>query len=82
MTYKDSDLKDYLEGMGGAAERKHVNTGLKNGLEGLENTLVEKMRDMQTELLRGFAAFSEGQTIRCARLKWTSRTWMRPYQGA
>jgi hypothetical protein len=39
---------------------EHVNTGLKNGLEGLENALVEKMRDMQTELLRGFAAFSEG----------------------
>jgi hypothetical protein len=33
---------------------------LDTKLEGLENGLVEKMRDMQTELLRGFAAFSDG----------------------
>jgi hypothetical protein len=30
----------------------------------MEDRLVEKMRDMQTELLRGFAAFTEAQTIR------------------
>jgi hypothetical protein len=30
----------------------------------MEDRLVEKMRDMQTELLRGFAAFTEGRTIR------------------
>ena len=35
---------------------------LNTKFEGLENVLVEKMRDMQTELLRGFAAFLEGQT--------------------
>jgi len=27
------------------------------------------MRDMQTELLRGFAAFSEGQTIRLRKVE-------------
>jgi hypothetical protein len=55
----DADLKQYLEAMEGRLN-KHVNAKI----EGLENGLIEKMRDMQTELLRGFAAFSEGQTIR------------------
>ena len=64
----DADLKQYLEAMEGRLN-EHVNTGLKNGLEGLENTLVEKMRDMQTELLCGFAAFSEGQTIRLRKVE-------------
>ena len=36
----------------------------KHDLDQLEERLTEKVRDMQTELLRGFAAFSEGQTIR------------------
>ena len=52
-------------------------TELRSGLEGrlvelensLEGRLVEKMRDMQTELLRGFAAFSEGQTIRLRKVE-------------
>jgi len=35
----------------------------------LEERLTEKMRDMQTELLRGFAAFSEGQTIRLRKVE-------------
>jgi len=35
----------------------------------LENGLVEEMGDMQTELLRGFAAFSEGQTIRLRKVE-------------
>jgi hypothetical protein len=51
----DADLKQYLEAMEGRLNAK---------FEGLENGLVDKMRDMQTELLRGFAAFSQGQTIR------------------
>jgi hypothetical protein len=37
---------------------------MKTYLEGLESRLVERMRDMQTELLRGFESFSAGQTIR------------------
>ena len=75
----DADLKQYLEAMEGRLN-EHVNTkiqGLESGLEGrlvelengLEARLIEKMRDMQTELLRGFAAFSEGQTIRLRKVE-------------
>jgi hypothetical protein len=35
----------------------------------MEARLVEKMRDMQTELLRGFEAFSSGQTIRLRKVE-------------
>jgi hypothetical protein len=42
---------------------------LKVYLEGMENRLVEKMRGMQTELLRGFEAFSGGQTIRLRKIE-------------
>jgi len=56
----DADLKQYLEAMEGRLNAK---------IEGLENGLIEKMRDMQTELLRGFAAFSEGQTIRLRKVE-------------
>jgi len=56
----DADLKQYLEAMEGR---------LNEQLIGLEYGLVEKMRDMQTELLRGFAAFSEGQTIRLRKVE-------------
>ena len=66
----DADLKQCLEAMEGRLNERFVR--LESGLEGrlvelehgLEGRLVDKMRDMQTELLRGFAAFSEGQTIR------------------
>lgn len=34
-----------------------------------EARLIEKMRDMQTELPRGFEAFSSGQTIRLRKLE-------------
>jgi hypothetical protein len=34
-----------------------------------EGRLVEKMRDMQTELLRGFEAFASGQTIRLRKVE-------------
>ena len=37
--------------------------------EDLENRLIERMRDMQTELLRGFESFSAGQTIRLRKLE-------------
>jgi hypothetical protein len=33
---------------------------LKQYLEGMEQRLIERMRDMQTELLRGMAAHSAG----------------------
>ncbi len=36
----DADLQQYLEAME-VRLNEHVDTGLKNGLEGLENTLVE-----------------------------------------
>ncbi len=42
---------------------------LREALAAMEERLVEKMRDMQTELLRGFAAFSEGQTIRLRKVE-------------
>jgi hypothetical protein len=41
----------------------------KHDLAAMEERLVEKMRDMQTELLRGFAAFTEGQTIRLRKVE-------------
>jgi hypothetical protein len=42
---------------------------MKQDLIAMEDRLVEKMRDMQTELLRGFAAFSEAQTIRLRKVE-------------
>jgi hypothetical protein len=42
---------------------------LKHYLDEMEARLTERMRDMQTELLRGFAAFSEGQTIRLRKVE-------------
>ena len=56
----DAELQQYLEAMEGRLNQR---------FEVLENGLVEKMRDMQTELLRGFAAFSEGQTIRLRKVE-------------
>jgi hypothetical protein len=38
-------------------------------MDQMENRLTVKMRDMQTELLRGFASFSEGQNIRLRKLE-------------
>lgn len=42
---------------------------LKQHLEAMEARLREAMRDMQTELLRGFAAFAQGQTIRLRKVE-------------
>jgi hypothetical protein len=42
---------------------------LKQDLVAMEDRLVEKMRDMQTELLRGFSSFSEAQTIRLRKVE-------------
>ena len=46
-----------------------MDADLKQYLEAMEGRMVEQMRDMQTELLRGFAAFSEGQTIRLRKVE-------------
>jgi hypothetical protein len=35
----------------------------------LQDSLIEAMRQMQTELLRGFESFSAGQTIRMRKLE-------------
>lgn len=49
----DKELKTYLEGMEG-----RIVAGL-----------TETMRDMQSELLRGFAAFSTAQTLRLRKVE-------------
>ena len=56
----DSELKLYLEPMESRLDARS---------DRLETRLVEKMRDMQTELLRGFAGFSEGQIIRLRKVE-------------
>jgi len=42
---------------------------LQGRLEAMEERLVEKMRDMQSELLRGFQSFSTAQTIRLRKVE-------------
>lgn len=42
---------------------------MQEDLAALEERLIEHMRGMQTELLRGFASFSAGQTIRMRKLE-------------
>jgi len=42
---------------------------LSSQFKALEERLTETMRDMQTELLKGFRAFSEGQTIRLRKVE-------------
>jgi len=59
----DQELKLHLEAMESRMESR-LSTHVDKQLGKLEERLTEKMRDMQTELLRGFAAFSEGQSIR------------------
>jgi hypothetical protein len=39
--------------------KQELKQDFKQDLIAMEDRLVEKMRDMQTELLRGFASFSE-----------------------
>ena len=38
-------------------------------LQGMENRLIEQMRTMQTEILRGFHAHSEALTIRLRKIE-------------
>ena len=35
----------------------------------MEDRLIEKMRDMQTELLRGFSAHADGMTVRLRKVE-------------
>jgi hypothetical protein len=60
----DQELKQHLEAMEGRLEGR-----LGGRMTAMEDRLTEKMRDMQTELLRGFAAFSEGQNIRLRKVE-------------
>ncbi len=63
----DQELKTYLEGMESRLVEKIA--GMDGKFVKLENRLIEKMRDMQTELLRGFESFSAAQTIRLRKLE-------------
>ena len=47
----------------------HVDARLEKLQTAIEDRMTEKMRDMQTELLRGFSAFSENQTIRLRKVE-------------
>lgn len=47
----DQELKQYLEGM-----ESRIDARFDEKMGAMEERLTEKMRDMQTELLRGFAA--------------------------
>jgi hypothetical protein len=49
--------------------KKDLNAALTALEERLTDRLTEAMRDMQSELLRGFAAFSEAQTIRLRKVE-------------
>jgi hypothetical protein len=60
----DQELKQYLAEM---EARLVANTDQK--LEHMEDRLIERMRDMQTELLRGFRSFSEVQGIRLRKVE-------------
>ena len=64
----DEELKQYLTAM---EERlkAHVETHVDQRVDAAENRLVEKMRDMQSELLRGFRVFSGAQVIRLRKLE-------------
>jgi hypothetical protein len=64
----DNELKQHLEAMESRITRD-TRTLLDTRLETMESRLTEAMRDMQTELLRGFAAFSQGQTIRLRKVE-------------
>jgi hypothetical protein len=77
----DSELKQHLEAMENRLSTRMDQFDSRMGqfdsrmeqfdsrMEQMETRLVEKMRDMQTELLRGFAAFSEAQTIRLRKVE-------------
>ena len=65
-TYLDSKFAD-LDGKVAKVDAKFAD--LDGKFVDMENRLIEKMRDMQTELLRGFESFSTAQTIRLRKLE-------------
>jgi hypothetical protein len=79
----DEELKQYLMAMEDrlkthvdervdASEHRlmsHVDQRVETSEHKLEERLVEKMRDMQSELLRGFRVFSGAQVIRLRKLE-------------
>lgn len=56
----DEELRRYLEGM---------ESRIKAEMTAQEERLTERMRDMQTELLCGFEAFSAGQVLRVRKVE-------------
>jgi hypothetical protein len=71
----DAELKRYLDQKFAESEaridRKFVESEARIDQKFVESEarLTERMRDMQTELLRGFAAFSQAQTIRLRKVE-------------
>jgi hypothetical protein len=70
----DQELKQYLEAMEGRLDGRIATldgrmASLDGRMDTMEDRLTEKMRDMQTELLRGFASFSEVHTIRLRKVE-------------
>ena len=75
----DNELKQYLEGMEDrilnrikgdmAAQEDRILARIKADMAAQEHRLTERMRDMQTELLRGFEAFSAGQVLRVRKVE-------------
>ncbi len=70
----DEELKQYLDANFGRIDERFARIDerfaqVDEKFVEMEERLVEKMRDMQTELLRGFAAFTEAQTIRLRKVE-------------
>jgi hypothetical protein len=77
----DTELKQYLDANFGRMDKRFAAMderfaamderfdAIDEKFVEMEDRLVEKMRDMQTELLRGFAAFTEAQTIRLRKVE-------------
>jgi hypothetical protein len=51
------------------SEKPVTKAELDSALSALSERLIEVMRDMQTEILRAFQAFSAGQTLRLRKLE-------------
>ena len=41
----------------------------KRDVEELKDSLIERMRDMQTELLRGFSTYADGMGVRMRKIE-------------
>jgi hypothetical protein len=49
--------------------KREIRQEIRQDLQAMEDRLIERSRDMQSELLRGFAAFSESQTFRLRKVE-------------